>query len=50
MNGFLRETLLAVLSGIALSLAGCGGGGGSSNPPGASAPTVVVQPLPLPGP
>ena len=50
MNGFLRGTLLAVLSGIALSLAGCGGGGGSSNPPGASAPTVVVQPLPLPGP
>jgi predicted dienelactone hydrolase len=48
MNGFLRGTLLAVLSGIALALAGCGGGG-SSNPPGASAPTVVVQPLP-PGP
>ena len=50
MNGFLRGMLLAVLSGIALALAGCGGGGGSSNPPGASAPTVVVQPLPLPGP
>src|SRR3990170_4694315 len=50
MNGFLRGTLLAALSGIALALAGCGGGGGSSNPPGASAPTVVVQPLPLPGP
>jgi predicted dienelactone hydrolase len=49
-NGFLRGTLLAVLSGIALVLVGCGGGGGSSNPPGASAPTVVVQPLPLPGP
>ena len=48
MNGFLRVTLLAALSGIAL--VGCGGGGGSSNPPGASAPTVVVQPLPLPGP
>jgi predicted dienelactone hydrolase len=47
MNGFLRGTLLAALSGIAL--AGCVGGGGS-NPPGASAPTVVVQPLPLPGP
>ena len=47
MNGFLRGTLLAALSGIALALAGCGG---SSNPPGASAPTVVVQPLPLPGP
>ena len=29
---------------------GGGGGGGSSNPPGASAPTAVVQPLPLPGP
>jgi len=50
MNGFLRGTLLAALSGIALVLAGCGGGGSSSNPPGASAPTVVVQPLPLPGP
>jgi len=50
MNGFLRGTLLAALSGIALALAGCGGGGGSSNPPGASAPTAVVQPLPLPGP
>ncbi|MGB7631300.1 MAG: hypothetical protein WBM29_09490 [Candidatus Deferrimicrobium sp.] len=49
MNGFLRGTLLAALSVIALALAGCGGGG-SSNPPGASAPTVVVQPLPLPGP
>jgi predicted dienelactone hydrolase len=50
MNGFLRGTLLAALSGIALALAGCGGGGGSSNPPSASAPTAVVQPLPLPGP
>ena len=50
MNGFLRGSLLAALSGIALALAGCGGGGGGSNPPGASAPTVVVQPLPLPGP
>jgi predicted dienelactone hydrolase len=28
----------------------CGGGGGGSNQPGASAPTAVVQPLPLPGP
>src|SRR5512140_2269106 len=50
MNGFLRGTLLATLSGIALALAGCGGGGVDSNPPGASAPTVVVPPLPLPGP
>ena len=50
MNGFLRGSLLAALLGIALALAGCGGGGGSSNPPGASAPTAVVQPLPLPGP
>ncbi len=50
MNGFLRRTLLVALSGIALALAGCGGGGGSSNPPGALAPTVVVQPWPLPGP
>ena len=50
MNGFLRGTLLAALSGIAIALAGCGGGGGGGNPPGASAPTVVVDPLPLPGP
>ena len=49
MNGYLRGTLLAALSGIALALAGCGGGGGG-NPPGASVPTVVVPPLPLPGP
>lgn len=48
MSGFLRGALLAALSGIALALAGCGGGG--INPPGASAPTTVVQPLPLPGP
>ena len=33
-----------------LALVGCGGGGGSSNLTGASTPTVVVQPLPLPGP
>ena len=50
MNGFLRGTLLTVLSGIALAYAGCGGGDGGTNPPGAAAPTVVVQPLPLPGP
>jgi len=54
MNGFLRGSLLAALLGIALALAGCGGGGGggssNNNPPGASAPTAVVQPLPLPGP
>jgi len=48
MTGFMRGTLLAALSGIAIALAGCGGGG--SNPSGASAPTVVVQPLALPGP
>jgi predicted dienelactone hydrolase len=47
MNGFLRGAVLTVLSGVALALAGCGGGSG--NPPGASAPTDVVQPLPLPG-
>ena len=50
MNGYLRGSLLAALSGVAFALAGCGGGGGGGNPPGASAPTVVVQPLPLPGP
>src|SRR5512140_2827206 len=49
MNGFLRGTVLAALSGIALALAGCGGGDGG-DPRGAPAPTVVVQPLPLPGP
>ena len=47
MHGFFRGTLLAALSGIAFI--GCGGSG-SSNPPGASAPTAIVQPLPLPGP
>ena len=56
MNGFLRGSLLAVLLGIALALAGCGGGGGSSSNssgtsvPTTSAPTAVVQPLTLPGP
>jgi len=45
MNGFLRESLLAALSGIGLALSGCGDGGDDSNPPGASAPTAVVQPL-----
>jgi predicted dienelactone hydrolase len=49
MNVSLRGTLLTALSGIALALGGCGGGGGGSNPPGASAPSDVVQPLPLPG-
>jgi predicted dienelactone hydrolase len=49
MSGFFRGSLLAALSGIGLALAGCGGGDGS-NPPGASAPTAVVQPLPVPGP
>jgi predicted dienelactone hydrolase len=49
MNGFLRGMPLVALSGLILALTGCGGGGGS-NPPGTSAPTVVVQPLPLPGP
>ena len=48
MNGFLRGTFLAALSGIALALVGCGGGGDIS--PGASAPTAVAPPLPLPGP
>jgi predicted dienelactone hydrolase len=48
VNGFLRGSLLAALLGIAL--AGCGGGDGSGNTPGASAPTTVVQPLPLLGP
>jgi len=37
------------LVGIALAVAGCGGGSGGSNPPIAPAPTVVVQPWPLPG-
>jgi hypothetical protein len=43
MNRFMRGTLLAGLSGIALALAGCGGGG-SSILPGASAPTAVTLP------
>jgi len=54
MNRFWRgtllaATLLAAFSGITLALAGCGGSADSSNPSGASAPTDVVQPLPLPG-
>lgn len=44
MNRFMRGTLLAGFSGIALALAGCGGGCGSSNLPGASAPTAVDLP------
>ena len=48
MSGFLRGTLLAALSGVALALVGCGGGG--DNSPGASAPTAVAPSLPLPGP
>lgn len=52
MKRFLRGSLLAALSGIALAfaLAGCSGGGDDSKPPVDSAPTTVVQPLPLPGP
>ena len=55
MNRFWRgtlwaATLLAAFSGITLALAGCGGSADSSNPSGAPAPTVVVQPWPLPGP
>ena len=47
MKGFLRGSLLAALSGIAL--AGCGGGGNgggsdNNNPSVGSAPTTVVQP------
>jgi dienelactone hydrolase len=47
MNRFFRGALWAVL--LVIVFPGCGGGG-SSNPPGATAPTVVVQSLPLPGP
>jgi predicted dienelactone hydrolase len=49
MRGFMRKSLLAALSGIALSIAGCGGGGGGSSST-TPAPTVVVSPLALPGP
>jgi hypothetical protein len=52
MKRFLRGSLLAALSGIALAfaLAGCSGGGDDSKPPVDSTPTTVVQPLPLPVP
>jgi hypothetical protein len=52
MNRFMWGSLLTVLLGIALvhALSGCGGVGDMRNPPVASAPTAVVQPLPLPGP
>ena len=51
MNGFLRGTLLAALSGIALALAGCGGGGGSSigSSGGSSMPRYVTDLLADPG-
>ncbi len=46
----IRGAYFALILGVlgAFALVGCGGGSG--NPPGAAAPTVVVQPLALPGP
>src|SRR5512141_3086752 len=50
MNGFLRGTVLAVLSGIALALAGCGGGdGATSGRNGGSMPRYVTDLLAEPG-
>lgn len=49
MKVFLRGPLVVALAGIALAIGGCGGGGGG-NAPGAAPPTMVVPPLPLPGP
>ena len=46
-----RKLSIIFLMSLASIITACGGGdGGSSNPPAASAPTAVVQPLPLPGP
>src|SRR5512141_786774 len=41
MNRFLRGTMWAALSGIALAVAGCGGGGGSNS--GSSMPRYVTD-------
>jgi predicted dienelactone hydrolase len=49
MSGFLRGALWVALSVAVIAFNGCGGAGGS-NPAGSQAPTVVVQPLSLPGP
>src|SRR5512140_2203428 len=50
MNGFLRGTVLAVLWGIALALAGCGGGdGGTTGSNGGSMPRYVTDLLAEPG-
>lgn len=49
MKGFLRELLVVAMSGIALTITGCGGGSGGTDfttPP----PSTVVPPLSLPGP
>ncbi len=47
----IRGGHFALIPGVlgAFALVACGGGN-SGNAPGAAAPTVVVQPLPLPGP
>ena len=49
MKGFLRELLVVAMSGIALTIAGCGGGGGGTSTT-TLPPTVVAHSLPLPGP
>ena len=50
MDSFLRRGSIVAALGMILLLTGCGGGGQDDNPPGATVPTSVVQPLPLPGP
>ena len=49
MKGLLRNLLAVAISGIALTIAGCGGGGGGTDST-TPRPTVVVAPLSLPGP
>jgi predicted dienelactone hydrolase len=51
MTPAVRHGLLTLLSSATLAIAGCGGGGGGGgDATEPSAPTVVVQPLPVAGP
>jgi len=45
---FTRESLLALLAGVTVTVAGCGGGGGGSSPSGPSAASAPAAPSPTP--